>query len=291
MVGTDISDPGGWKADIGGLHQGRYSRITTSLLLFCSFPQSYPYDSTAASFHSFPALWFPALLQRLPFNAFNLSACNLRQCIIMQHAADFSSRLIRSAFTRNMTNLGSVWRDEEGCDGVLVGEALSRKQTTCHAEVIRQPIRSVSRISFFSIFCSLTATEAMYFAFPFPTTIPLYVGILVFVTTWTTSSCIAVLFRAFTNTAAGDYKQRFNESLSRSKRICLALGLAMSLLCSLHLRVPEISLPYLVAADTGVPERYFIAANLHNNGNVLPIWSREVLNLASHCEWCRTILT
>lgn len=44
----------------------------------------------------------------------------------------------------------------------------------------------------------------------------------------------------------------------------------------------NLSLPRIIPSNPGVPEKYFIAANLYNNEKVLPVWSSELLSLCLH---------
>lgn len=120
-------------------------------------------------------------------------------------------------------------------------------------------------------------TLAMYVAYPFPTTIPIFVGLALIVTGLVTESIlrlgIDLLYRKQSLTC-------ILRTYSISRRILMAGGLALVIywLC-LGFKLPVEPVPSL--PDKG---RIFIAANLHNNEEVLSHWSDEVIKLALNRE-------
>jgi hypothetical protein len=131
---------------------------------------------------------------------------------------------------------------------------------------------------------SLSAIGALYTYFPFFTTIPLFVGGLSFVAIWTVTTILASIPGTLGMGRMRTEEGRQSGVWPRWKRICVTIGTMLVLLVCINLGTPTRTLPDLIPTDEGIPERYFIAANLYNNQDILPTWTEEVLALVSHRE-------
>lgn len=79
------------------------------------------------------------------------------------------------------------------------------------------------------------------------------------------------------------YPHSTSVNLSRGKKIRLALSTAL-ILFFLHLGIvpPAEHVPVLHRSEPWRPEKYFIAANLYNNADVFGGWSAELLKLCDY---------
>ena len=114
-------------------------------------------------------------------------------------------------------------------------------------------------------------------AYPFPTTIHLYIGILVFVTGWSILSWFRVIFGLLIQRKS---IQTMLASVSRSKALALSCSTVLVFLIlfrGLHTQ-PE-AIPEL---PTG--QKYFIGATLYNNEGVMSRWSEQLVKLILHRE-------
>lgn len=120
-------------------------------------------------------------------------------------------------------------------------------------------------------------TIGLYIIYPFPTTIPLFMGLLICITGWT---CVS-LFRGGMELLRAERKWEVLDGY-RSKR-GLGLGFMILLIgywASLGVVPPHRSLD--VRIEKG--EKFFIAANLYNNEGIFTNWSQELLKLIEYCE-------
>lgn len=189
---------------------------------------------------------------------------------------------------------------------------------------IRYPYRSTQSSSSFiqrhPIPCLITSIMVawivgLHIAYPFPTTIPVFVGAACALFTLTVldwyriiTSLIASWHRhdtqqtqrpSFSSTTSSrssndlprspppytTYPQSGSVNVSRAKKIRLVLSTAL-IVFWLHLGIvpPAEHVPVLHRSEPWRPEKYFIAANLYNNEAVFDGWSKELLKLCDYRE-------
>ncbi|KAL7421833.1 hypothetical protein Q5752_003604 [Cryptotrichosporon argae] len=123
---------------------------------------------------------------------------------------------------------------------------------------------------------ALGIMAALFVVYPFPTTIPVFIGAACALVLWTAAGWLRI---------AATLVRRESGWRDGSATYQLSLVVA-SLLIVYWLRLgiapPEQYLPRIVPANPNVPEKYFIAANLYNNQDILPNWSAELLKLIEH---------
>lgn len=180
-----------------------------------------------------------------------------------------------------------------------------------------QPTSSPSFIRRHPVFCTCASIfwgciVGIHIAFPFPTTIPVFVGAalgLLFFTTldWyrlitsiyasrrrsDTPSPLASPCDAPTPRSSNDTPRPppytphplATVNISRVRKIRLILSTAL-LIFWLHLGIipPAEHVPVLHRSEPWRPEKYFIAANMYNNEDVFEGWTQELLKLCDYRE-------
>ena len=132
----------------------------------------------------------------------------------------------------------------------------------------------------FASVSGLATTGAIFFHWPFPHTVPVFLGLLCGLAVWT---AIESLTLAAYFLLPGLQKGRAPWSfLHRS--FYLSAVLILLLFASLGLSPPSIPMPVIHRADPAVPEKYLIAAALYNSEAIYPVWSEQVIKLTQHCE-------
>lgn len=171
--------------------------------------------------------------------------------------------------------------------------------------------------------CALAAINVSFWigihiAYPFPTTIPVFLGAVSSLFAFTVldwyrvfNSIIASRRRheqsqcqqqrpsiaSITSSRSSNdiprspppyttYPQSSSANVSRGRKIRLVLSTAL-LLFFLHLGIvpPAEHVPVLHRSEPWRPEKYFIAANLYNNADVFDGWSKELLKLCDYREF------
>lgn len=125
-------------------------------------------------------------------------------------------------------------------------------------------------------------TIGLYVAYPFPTTIPLFIGAVIWLVGWTIRAWWGILSAIRGETCTSHLQTRWKTYQ------LVGLGTASLLVMywlSLGFVPPAGDMPELIPSGPDIPERYFIAANLYNNEAVFPQWSTELLKLATHREY------
>lgn len=140
----------------------------------------------------------------------------------------------------------------------------------------------------FVVLLSIATFVALLVAFPFPTTVHAFAAIFVGVTAWTQISCLRIVFALALVAWRGNPKA-LAKGLPRWSTAQYSFLLVLStfvLYClSLGLVPPLHELPALDRDLAGAqPGKYFIAANLYNNEDLVPHWSDQVVKLAEHRE-------
>ncbi len=139
--------------------------------------------------------------------------------------------------------------------------------------------RHVATLSY--VVLAIVWTLAIFYLYPFPNTIPIFIGGLVSLTTWT----IINLWQAQRAIWRKETSMDAPASWPTTRRLCLiASTLMLIFFATLGVRPSPEELPVLHQTVPDVAERYFIAANLHDNEHVFPTWSHELLLLSAHRE-------
>ncbi|KAL1405248.1 hypothetical protein Q8F55_008874 [Vanrija albida] len=134
---------------------------------------------------------------------------------------------------------------------------------------------------------SVATFVALLVAFPFPTTVHAFAAIFVGITAWTQISVLRIVFALALVVWRGSCSPKaLAKALPRWSTAQYSFLLVLStfvLFClSLGLLPPLQELPPL-ARDLGAPAgKYFIAANLYNNEDLVPQWLDQVVKLAEH---------
>lgn len=141
-----------------------------------------------------------------------------------------------------------------------------------------------------SIAVALATSAALLVAFTFPTTIHVFVGLAAGITWWTVCSWARIIFYLVVATLRGSPRAlalpRWSTGQCAAQFACTVLVLFwLSIGLTPPAEVVPSLLPSVERADTPSPTpRYFFAANLYNNEDILPRWSRELLLLIDHRE-------
>ncbi|TXT04902.1 hypothetical protein VHUM_03985 [Vanrija humicola] len=138
----------------------------------------------------------------------------------------------------------------------------------------------------FVVLLSIATFVALLVAFPFPTTVHVFAAIFVGITAWTQISCLRVVVALALLAWRGSPKA-LAKGLPRwsTPQYLFLLVLSTFVLCCLSLGLvpPLQELPPLNRDLAGAaPGKYFIAANLYNNEDLVPHWSDQVIKLAEH---------
>ncbi|OCF36210.1 hypothetical protein I316_02083 [Kwoniella heveanensis BCC8398] len=116
--------------------------------------------------------------------------------------------------------------------------------------------------------------------YPFPTTIPVFVGFLVILFSWTVLKWSRLIY-ALARRKEG-LRTIYGRYSTRLKTFLILSTIFLSYMASLGLIVPREETPILPTEINGVHQKYFIAANLHDNEAVLARWSDQLVQLAFH---------
>ncbi|WVF66089.1 hypothetical protein IAT40_000828 [Kwoniella sp. CBS 6097] len=116
--------------------------------------------------------------------------------------------------------------------------------------------------------------------YPFPTTIPVFVGFMVILTSWTGLAWGRLIY-ALARRKEG-LRTIYGRYSTRLKTFLILSTIFLSYMASLGLIVPREETPTLPTEIKGVHQKYFIAANLHDNEAVLARWSDQLVQLAFH---------
>ncbi|WVQ93720.1 hypothetical protein IAU59_000797 [Kwoniella sp. CBS 9459] len=116
--------------------------------------------------------------------------------------------------------------------------------------------------------------------YPFPTTIPVFVGFMVILSSWTILAWSRFIF-ALARRKEG-LRTIYSRYSTRLKTFLILSTMFLSYMASLGLFVPREETPTLPTEINGVHQKYFIAANLHDNEAVLARWSDQLVQLAFH---------
>lgn len=124
-------------------------------------------------------------------------------------------------------------------------------------------------------------TAVIFYIYPFPNTVPIFIGGVISLATWT----IINLWQARPAIWRRDTLIEPPPAWPMGRRLCLATSTLMLLYWATLGIVPSLEeLPVLHRTVHDIAERYFIAANLHNNEGVFSAWSNELLLLSAHRE-------
>lgn len=118
--------------------------------------------------------------------------------------------------------------------------------------------------------------------YPMPTTIPVFIVLAFVLTAWVASTWLRLI------TTLICPRDNQTAQASRFSKICLLVGTTL-VVYWVHLgwRVPPEEVPILRRTQVDVAERYFIAANLYNNEDILPVWTDQVLKFSQHGGFLR----
>ncbi|WRT63900.1 uncharacterized protein IL334_000826 [Kwoniella shivajii] len=128
------------------------------------------------------------------------------------------------------------------------------------------------------ILLSIGFAIVLFMIFPFPTTIPAFLSILISLSGWTILTWSKIL-HAFVFQSREKSTNFFNRYSNTKRTIIVATTLFLLYLACLGVCAPEEDLPRLVNKGS---EKYFIAANLHDSEDILPKWSEELVKLIDH---------
>lgn len=171
--------------------------------------------------------------------------------------------------------------DEEDCELL---EGFSEDSYSRPSSPIQPPFNLLrDHVNPLIIVLALSWIVGLYFAFPSPTTIPVFIGAAIGVTSWTLFSWFRIALLMFRS-------KQFSTSCFASWPVRCRIGLATCTFLVIYwisrgLIPPAELVPPLLSSHPGVPERYFIAANLYNNEAVFNDWSSQLLKLSRHREY------
>lgn len=157
------------------------------------------------------------------------------------------------------------------------------------------PYRHTVRWTLLAIFLSWVI--GLHIAYPFPTTIPVFIGGAFTLLAWTALEWYRVV-EAVREKSNGEYEIPLlspEEGQTRStlcqsafttgRKVRLGLSTcAILYLCFLGFIPPREHVPELVRTDPSRQDKYFIAALLYNNEAVFDGWSTELLKLCDYRE-------
>ncbi|WVW82016.1 hypothetical protein I302_104021 [Kwoniella bestiolae CBS 10118] len=136
------------------------------------------------------------------------------------------------------------------------------------------------------ILLAIGSTLTLFVVFPFPTTIPAFIGLLTILVGWTSITWMRVLYH-LSNTFKSKEKtsnrsKNFFNRFSNTKRTVLVTSTLFILFLScLGFCPPEEKVVPTRPYGYGT-EKYFVAANLHNSEDILPRWSSELIKLIDY---------
>ncbi|WRT63898.1 uncharacterized protein IL334_000824 [Kwoniella shivajii] len=138
-------------------------------------------------------------------------------------------------------------------------------------------------------------TVGLYLSYPFPTTIPIFIGLLIILLGWTLINISNLVLSLFLSRQESNLTIISRYSTSLKIRLLLS---SIFLLYMFNLGFAPIPSPYssshtseygstikpsrLPQEINGVHQKYFIAANLHDNEAVLTEWSDQLIKLIFH---------
>lgn len=130
------------------------------------------------------------------------------------------------------------------------------------------------------VILSLGCFIFLLIAFPLPTSIHVFLSVALGITSWTFLQWIRL-----GHTCASSYLRGGNVvrrwTTAQLSTFVVFSALAMFWL-SLGIVPPAETVPSLVGADGGGRPRYFIAANLYNNEDIVPQWTEQLIKAIEH---------
>jgi hypothetical protein len=137
----------------------------------------------------------------------------------------------------------------------------------------------------------------LHIAYPFPTTIPVFIGGAFTLLAWTALEWYRVV-EAVREKSNGEYEipllspeegqgrsPLYQSAFTTGRKVRLGLSTCVILyLCFLGFIPPREHVPELIRTDPSRQDKYFIAALLYNNEAVFEGWSTELLKLCDYRE-------
>lgn len=121
----------------------------------------------------------------------------------------------------------------------------------------------------------------LFYVWPYPTTIHAILPLAIASIAWTVIQWASLIQAAF-------HSSKSRNKWTRSRRIAVLLSSILTLAIALNAIPPSerrMPLPSLVPSNPSIPERYFIAANLYNNEDIIPEWTEQLIKLCEHREY------
>ena len=150
-------------------------------------------------------------------------------------------------------------------------------------EPIHEPLNLITdHLNLILVVFGMAWTVGLYNAFPFPTTIPLFVGAAVSLSGWTLCSWMKIALLTLRS-------RQFSATLA-TWSVRHRIGLAgctclVAFWLTLGFVPPAEKFPPLQPTVSGVPDKFFIAASLYNSSAIFDHWSTELLKLTAHREF------
>ena len=246
---------------------------------------------------------------------------------VEQSTVNTARRYVQSRIQALESTLGQLWRvelepedlhldaqgDEEDSDDV--DDTFSWSQTHGSQQKKR---RGLSTSNLFVLVLSLGWFFGLFYLFPFPTTIHVFLGAAVATLLWTvtqlfelchTAVLVILQSRKAQTHFLADHRlplltqhrtqlgNRYNireylgrcipASWSTRKTFGVTLATLLSIALLANATPPsedQRRVPVLHQSLAGRPEKYFIAANLYNNDESFEQWAHELVQLCGHCE-------
>jgi hypothetical protein len=134
------------------------------------------------------------------------------------------------------------------------------------------------------ILVSLGTGISLFIAFPFPTTVHVFIGLALGLTIWTLISWARIVFALSLASLRGAPKAVALPRWSTAHFVGIIVASSLVIYWfTLGLVPGQEVVPALGHADGSQP-KYFIAANLFNNQDLFPRWGRELEKLIDHRE-------
>ncbi|CAD6571957.1 MAG: hypothetical protein CYPHOPRED_004671 [Cyphobasidiales sp. Tagirdzhanova-0007] len=131
-------------------------------------------------------------------------------------------------------------------------------------------------VSAISAFLGCGWAVGLFYVYPFPTTIPLFIGAAISLSLW-------VIVQLLNMARSAIARKPIVAEWSRERRLAVAMGTLLLMWFGVAGFVPpRRDLPVLHPSRPDVAEKYFIAANLYNSEAIFASWSSELLRLSSH---------
>lgn len=179
--------------------------------------------------------------------------------------------------------------DDESDYSYSSGELYDEKPIT---RLSWRPWWRLDSLTLFVVFIGLATFLGLGLAFPFPTTVHVFLAAFAGLTAWTAISLTrAVIAIAMVGLRGRSALKKSELPQNVSQLVTLLAATALVLYWFSIGLVPEReSVPQIIPTDYNVPEKYYIAANLYNSEKIFPTWSNEVIKLIDHCECFASVL-